>query len=291
MLLRAVDHPEQLPHDLLARRRRRATPGELLEDPGIAERAARHHHGVRARLGVGGAGAIGAAQAARDDDRHLDEPGQLAHQRVVGASAVLDRRRPRVEGDRGDARVGEANRQLEAGAISGLEPGADLDRDGPAGALDRGARDGDREVGIVDQRRPRPGPRDLAHGAAHVDVDQVGPSVRRDAGAGAHHVWVVPEELDRHRMLLGMNDQELLERAAVAVMKREARDHLRDREPGAVAARLKAHEPVADPGQRGEKDAVGDLDVRDPERSCQRRLAHLAGPSDSARRSGGAPSM
>ena len=52
-----------------------------------------------------------------------------------------------------------------------------------------------------------------------------------------------------------------VERAPVAVGDREARDHLRDRQPGAVALRLQAHEPVADPGERREQDAVGELDV------------------------------
>ena len=35
-------------------------------------------------------------------------------------------------------------------------------------------------------------------------------------------------------------------------------DHLRDDEPRAVAPRLQAHEPVADPRQRREHHAVGD---------------------------------
>jgi hypothetical protein len=33
-----------------------------------------------------------------------------------------------------------------------------------------------------------------------------------------------------------------------------------------VATRLEAHEPVADPGQRGEQDPIRDLDVADAER-------------------------
>src|SRR5688572_31339884 len=59
----------------------------------------------------------------------------------------------------------------------------------------------------------RSGLADLAHGTAHVDVDQVGARAGRDPRAGAHHVRVVPEELDRDRVLLGMHDEQLLERA------------------------------------------------------------------------------
>ena len=47
------------------------------------------------------------------------------------------------------------------------------------------------------------------------------------------------------------------------VVDREGRDHLRDREPGAEALGLQAHEPVADAGQRRQHHAVGDLEVPD----------------------------
>ena len=49
------------------------------------------------------------------------------------------------------------------------------------------------------------------------------------------------------------------QRALVAVVHGEARDHLRDGQAGAVALGLQAHEPVADSGQRREHDPVGDL--------------------------------
>jgi hypothetical protein len=67
-----------------------------------------------------------------------------------------------------------------------------------------------------------------------------------------------------------MHDQHLAQGALVAVMEREARHHLREGHPGAVAARLQAHEPVPDPRQRREQDAVWDLNVADPERVCER---------------------
>ena len=77
----------------------------------------------------------------------------------------------------------------------------------------------------------------------------------------AHDLRVLPEELDRDRPLVGMHDEQLVERLAVAVVDREARDHLGDREPGAVALGLQAHEPVADAGERREHHAVGDRDA------------------------------
>ena len=48
---------------------------------------------------------------------------------------------------------------------------------------------------------------------------------------------------------------------AVAVDEPEARHHLGHDEAGAVTLRLKAHEPVADAGERREHDPVRDLDA------------------------------
>ena len=121
-------------------------------------------------------------------------------------------------------------------------------------------------VRVGDQRRPGAGLQHLRHRAAHVEVDQRRPGRGRHRRRLAHHLGIGAEQLDRDRALVGMDAQHLLDRAPVAVGDREARDHLGDRQPGAVAVRLQADEPVADPGQRREQDAVGELDVGDPER-------------------------
>ena len=74
---------------------------------------------------------------------------------------------------------------------------------------------------------------------------------------------VLAEELDRGRAgrpLLGVHAQHLDARLLVAVVDGVARHHLRDRQAGAVALGLQAHEPVADARQRREHDAVRDLD-------------------------------
>ena len=77
--------------------------------------------------------------------------------------------------------------------------------------------------------------------------------------------------------------QQLVERLAVAVVDREARDHLRDREPGAVALGLQAHEPVADarPAARA-RPGWGSV-AAPPRRS--RELAAAARSAPRARRS------
>ena len=92
------------------------------------------------------------------------------------------------------------------------------------------------------------------------------------AGGRAHHLGILAEELDRDRVLVGMQAEQLLKGALVAVVEREARDHLRDGQARPVPPRLQPHEPVPDPRQGGEQDAVGDLDVADAEGRCERRL-------------------
>ena len=102
------------------------------------------------------------------------------------------------------------------------------------------------------------------------------PGVGDDAGRAAHHLGIGAEQLDRDRVLVGMDPEQLLQRALVAVVDRVAGDHLGEAEPGAVALRLQAHEPVPDPGQRREQHPVGDLDVADRERVGERRAASAA---------------
>ena len=152
------------------------------------------------------------------------------------------------------------------------QPRAKLDRDRDPAALARGRGDPDGQVVVGEQRRPGAGLADLADRTAHVDVDQVGAGLGDDRGRRAHHLRVLAEELDRDRVLVGMEAKQLLQGALVPVVEPEARDHLRDGQPGPVPPRLQPHEPVADPGQGGEQDAVGDLDVADPERGCEWRL-------------------
>ena len=141
--------------------------------------------------------------------------------------------------------------QLEALAVARLEPRAQLDGDRRPRRPPRAARAiASASSGSAEQRGAGAGLADLAHRAAHVDVDQVGAGLGDDRGRRAHHLGVLAEELDRDRVLVGVDPQQLAQGALVAVVQAEARDHLGDREAGAVAARLQADEPVADPGQR-----------------------------------------
>ena len=137
---------------------------------------------------------------------------------------------------------------------------------GTPAALARG--DGDAHApgrGRESSAAPAPVLQTLRTGQPMLMSIRSAPASATIAGGRAHHVGVLAEELDRDGVLVGMEPQQLAQRALVAVVDAEARDHLRDREAGAVAARLEADEPVADPGERREQHAVGDLDVADPE--------------------------
>ena len=259
VLLGAVDDPAQLGDHLVARGLALAQAEQALEPPRVAQRAAREHHGVGAGALEGLHRALVGAQAAGDDHRHVERLDQLRGQHVVRLAAVLLRGVARVEGDAGHARlVDQPPRQLEAGALARALPGAQLDRHGQSAALARRAGDRDRAVGIVQQGGPGARLAHLADGAAHVEVDQVGAVLGGDAGGDPHDVGVVPEQLDGHRVLVRVDAQELAQRALVAVLQPEARDHLAERQPGAVPLGLEPHEPVADAGQRREHHAVGD---------------------------------
>ena len=154
----------------------------------------------------------------------------------------------------------EAPRQLHAGAVAGRPSGAELHGHGQAAALARRDGDGDRLGGIVQQRRSRTRLAHLLDRASHVEVDQVGARVRRHRRRLAHDRGVVAEELDAYRVLVGMDAQELPDRALVAVGQAEARHHLGHHEPGPEALGLEADEPVADPGQGRQHDPVGEAD-------------------------------
>ena len=130
-----------------------------------------------------------------------------------------------------------------------------------------------RQLGVGEQLHPGARSADLADRAAHVDVDQVGAGLGGDRSAGAHHLGVVAEKLHRDRVLVGVDPHQLAQRALVAMVQAEAGDHLRDGEARTVAFRLQAHEPVADPGERREQDAIGEFDVGDPEGISQRGLS------------------
>jgi hypothetical protein len=152
-------------------------------------------------------------------------------------------------------------------AISDLHPaplartlaGAKLDCDRQPTPARSGASERHRSVWIVEERSAGTGLAHLRHRTAHVQVDQVRAGRSDPLGRGGHHLRIVAEQLNRNRVLIRVDPQQLATGALIPVVDREARHHLGDGQSRSVALRLQAHEPVPDPGERREHDAVGDL--------------------------------
>ena len=280
VLDRPRDRPIELGQHLLARGVLLAAAHELLEQPGVAERAAREHRGGGPRGTQGRAHAGRVVEAPREDHRRRQRLHELRRQLIVGFALVVHRGGARVKADRGDARLlDEASREPGAAGLARAHTRAQLHGDGQPrrhlrSALDGRPGDCDREAGIVEQSRPGARLLDLRHRAAHVDVDHVGTGVGEPRGGRAHHRRVFAEQLDPHGTPLALariDAEHLLARPLVAVVHGMRGDHLRDRHPRSVALRLQAHEPVADPRERSEQHAVGDREGAELPRLVQSR--------------------
>src|SRR3954451_2522789 len=262
MLLGPLDYPVELGDYLFSRGIAIAVAQDLLEDPGVAERPARQQDGGHAGLLVGLARLLRGRQAAGQEDRGGQRLGELTGQLVVRLPLVLLGGVARVEPDPGHARVlDQAAGDLEAAPVARHEPRAQLDGYRQPAPLYRRARDGDGLLRVLEKGGAGAGLHDLLDRAAHVDVDQVGAGLTGLLGGDLHHLRVVAEELDRDRVLVGVDAQEFAQRALVAVLDPEARDHLGHGKASTLAARLHSDEPVADARQRRQDRTVREADA------------------------------
>src|SRR5205823_10381572 len=111
--------------------------------------------------------------------------------------------------------------------------------------------------------RPGAGLRHLAHRAAEVHVDDVGPGGLDHPGGLRHRPRLGAEDLDRQRVFVRAYPQ-VAQRLLVAVLDSRAGDHLRADEPGPEPASLAAKGLHADARHRCENDPRRELDVADP---------------------------
>ncbi len=94
-----------------------------------------------------------------------------------------------MEADRGHpGLLDQADGQIETGAVTGHQPGADLHSYRQAGAPTGRPGQFQRKLGIGKQFGPGPGLADLRHRATHVDVDQVGPGFGGNPRPGLHRL-------------------------------------------------------------------------------------------------------
>ena len=164
----------------------------------------------------------------------------------------------------------EPPRDLQPAEVARTLPRAKLHRHREPAPATGGLRQRHGPLRIVEQRRARARLADLRHRAAHVDVHHIGSRRGHALGGRGHHVGIVSEQLHGNGVFVGVDPQQLADGALVAVVDREARDHLRDHQPGPVALGLQAHEPVADPGQGREHHAIRDPHAAQGPTVCQR---------------------
>ena len=170
--------------------------------------------------------------------------------RVVGAAAVKLRRRPRVDAHGGCAGGDEPGRQSAPELVAVAQPERILTVTGtprPGAApppRHHGGDDGGGAVRLREQRRAGAGLDDLAHGAGHVEVHEVGAGGHGAPGGVGEHVGVGAEELEAERVLV-LAAGEVVERAPVVVVHAVGRDHLGEDEAGAPAAHAAPEAPAS----------------------------------------------
>ena len=90
----------------------------------------------------------------------------------------------------GAAVVDESPGDVNAADVAGPQAGAQLDRHRETAPAAGGSDERDGAVGILEQRGAGAGLADLGHGAAHVDVDQIGAGCGDPLRRGGHHVRI-----------------------------------------------------------------------------------------------------
>ena len=157
----------------------------------------------------------------------------------------------------------EPRPHVETGPRAVLGAAAHLHRDGDVDRLRHGRHDPAGPVGVVEQRRARPGLRHLPDRAAEIDVHEIGSGGLDHASRLAHHRGIRAEDLDCQRMLVA-GHPEVAERPLVPVLDPGAADHLGADEAGPEPASLAAKRLHADSRHRGQDDAGRHLHRADP---------------------------
>ncbi len=168
-----------------------------------------------------------------------------------------------MQGEPLRAGLDEAWADLEAGAGAVLEPSAHLHGHRDGHGVRDGRDDAARPLGILEQGRSGARLRHLPHGAAKVDVDDVGAGGFDHARRLGHHGGLRPEDLDGERVLVG-GDEQIAERPLVLVLQTGAAHHLRADESSSETAALPAKCLHADARHGGQNEAARHLDRPDP---------------------------
>jgi hypothetical protein len=167
-----------------------------------------------------------------------------------------------MQRQRGRTGLDELRPDLECGPRAVLDAAAHLHAHGHVHCLGHRFDDRGRAVGLVEERGARACLCHLAHGAAKVDVHEVGAGSLDHSGRLGHRSRLGTEDLHRERMLVAA-DSQITQRALVPVRETGATDHLRAHQSGPVAASLAAESLHAHTGHRGQYEPGRNLDRAD----------------------------
>ena len=206
---------------------------------------------------------------------------------VVRHALVVDRRAARVKADRRDAGLlDEPVRERVAVGLPRPLAAAQLHGHRQAAALDRSACDRDGGVGILDSAAPAPVLQTFGTGQPMLRSMIAAPRWATVSAALRMTSGSCPKSWIEDRALVGVDPQQLVHRLLVAMVDREARHHLADRQPRAVARACRRTNQLPIPASGASSDAVWDLDGPDPERRVQHAHQGSRGPTCCARAAG-----
>ncbi len=139
---------------------------------------------------------------------------------------------------------------------------AHLHRDRHVDRVDHRPGQATGEVVLLQRAGSGSGLGDLAHGAAEVDVDDVGARSDHHLGRLGHPLGLGAKDLDGQRMFVP-GDPQVPQSALVAVGQSARGNHLRAHQPGPESTSLAAERLHRDTGHRRQHDPGGNLDIPD----------------------------
>ena len=254
-----------LPSQRRQRRLRLAGDGGVAarEQPRVAEAAAADH----CQIGAGVAQDVRRVCAGKnvavgdDGDRHgaLD----VADDVPVGAAGIHLHARAPVHGDGGRARLLAHLRKGHGVDVSAVPALAEFHGHGHIDGLDDRLDDSPGELGIAHERRTVAAADDLAHRAAHIDIQNVRTGVCQRHGRGlGHDLRLVAEDLHGGGVLVRRRPEQLL-RFFIVIDQRLGAHHFRAGEGGALRAAQRAKRRIGHARHGRERERAADLDVSD----------------------------
>jgi len=234
----------------------------LVEDPGAAERAAADHHGGAPSLGRHPPRLLHRAHVAVTGDRHAHRVHDFPDDGPRGLTGEALRARARVHGDGVHALGLRHLGHLDRVQVLVVPAAADLDGERHAHRLAQRAQDERGGGHVAHERGALALAGDLGHGAAHIEIHDVGAQDLAALGGPREPIGILAQELHGERPLRGIVGGDGVG-VRVAGQERGRVHLLRGGEPAAALPRDEPEGRIGDAGHRGQAGQRGDLDGTD----------------------------